>query len=261
MIDPQPRNPELRSEGYHGPACGLGLIDTTVQGRSHGGLRLAPTVSPLELHRLARRMTLKFGFLGLPSGGAKAGVRGDPDAPAEQRWARLQQFAAALLPLLRSRVYQPWPDLGTSEAEINQLLATSGMPRHRHDPSRTDSGQYTSLTVIAAVHVAAQHLHQRLGDMTAAVQGFGKVGSTVAQGLAEHDVRVVAISTSQGALYQPHGLPIAVLAELARQHTPHEKKQPESSYSLGKKRAVLRTSPQPLPEPRAECAQPRQDKQ
>ena len=30
-------------------------------------------------------MTLKYGFLGLPQGGAKAGVRGDPDAPAEAR--------------------------------------------------------------------------------------------------------------------------------------------------------------------------------
>jgi glutamate dehydrogenase/leucine dehydrogenase len=48
-------------------------IDSTVGGRASGGLRLLPDVNPTELEILARAMTLKYGLVGSPQGGAKAG--------------------------------------------------------------------------------------------------------------------------------------------------------------------------------------------
>jgi len=61
---------------------GCVVIDTTVSGRACGGVRLLPDVEEEELRLLARSMTLKYGFLGLPQGGAKAGILGaSPDSP------------------------------------------------------------------------------------------------------------------------------------------------------------------------------------
>ena len=65
-----------RVEQDSGPD-GWVVVDSTVAGRSTGGLRMLPDVTEAELRLLARAMTLKFGLLGLPQGGAKAGVRFD----------------------------------------------------------------------------------------------------------------------------------------------------------------------------------------
>jgi glutamate dehydrogenase (NAD(P)+) len=192
-------------------------IDAAVNGRSHGGVRLSLDVSLAELRGLARRMTLKFGFLGLPGSGAKAGVVGDPEAAPEQRLARLRRFAGALSPLLQSGCYQPAPDLGTSDVEIDEMLAFVGVRRSRREPTRAQSGFYTSLTVVVGAQVAACHLGRELAGLRTAVQGFGKVGAAVAQDLAERGAQIVAVSTSKGALYHPRGLPVKALVVLARQ--------------------------------------------
>ena len=72
----------VESEGRR---LGFVVIDSTIGGHARGGLRMAPDVTELELREAARSMTLKYGLLGLPQGGAKAGLTGDPDAPEEER--------------------------------------------------------------------------------------------------------------------------------------------------------------------------------
>jgi glutamate dehydrogenase/leucine dehydrogenase len=77
-----PRKIVVEEEGS-GALLGYVAIDSVIDGRARGGLRMAPDVSQDELEKLARVMTLKYGFLGLPQGGAKAGVLGDPERGAE----------------------------------------------------------------------------------------------------------------------------------------------------------------------------------
>lgn len=115
-----------------GSPVGFLAVDSTVAGRACGGLRLAPGVDEAEVRVLARSMTLTYGFLGLPQGGAKAGVRGDPEAPEEERRALLRAFGRAIAPLLRARLYTPGPDMGTTNEDIRQMLAAAGArPRRR----------------------------------------------------------------------------------------------------------------------------------
>ncbi|HWP47156.1 MAG TPA: Glu/Leu/Phe/Val dehydrogenase dimerization domain-containing protein [Candidatus Limnocylindrales bacterium] len=200
-----------------GMSLGWLVVDTMINGRSHGGIRIAPDVSLAELRILARRMTLKFGFLGLPGGGAKAGIIGDPEAPPQQRQALLRRFAVTLAPLLQSGCYQPAHDLGTGNSEIEDMLTFVGVQRSRREPSRLLAGFYTGLTVITGAQVAVQHRKLKLAGLRVALQGFGKVGAAVAQGLVEREARMVAISTSQGALYHPQGLPVKELLRLSQQ--------------------------------------------
>src|SRR2546426_12761110 len=53
-------------------------VDRLSDGWCAGGLRFAPSVTPAQLERLARLMTLKFGALGVRIGGAEAGIGGTP---------------------------------------------------------------------------------------------------------------------------------------------------------------------------------------
>ena len=92
---------------------GFVSIDSTVQGRARGGLRIAADLSEEEIRSDSRAMTLKYGLLGLPQGGAKAGLVGDGEAPASEKRRLLLEFAHAARPLLLDRRYVPDADLGT----------------------------------------------------------------------------------------------------------------------------------------------------
>jgi glutamate dehydrogenase/leucine dehydrogenase len=191
-------------------------IDSTVDGRARGGLRLMPDVDEAEVRGLARAMTLKYGFLGLPQGGAKAGVRGDPEAPPEERRARLAAFARLVAPVLRSGVFTPDTDMGTTRADIAHVLSVAGLraaPRHG---SSGRSGFYTALTVRAAAREAARAAGVGLAGASVAIEGFGSVGASLATLLREEGARVVAVSTTAGAVYAPDGLDVEQLATLAR---------------------------------------------
>lgn len=190
------------------------VIDSMVGGRSCGGLRMLPDIDQEEISGLASSMTLKYGFLGLPQGGAKAGVRGNPESPKSQRRKQLKDFAAAVSPLLRSHAYVPGTDMGTDNSDIRYLLRSAGLPIKFRELRGTHSGYYTALTVMAGVEQAVKHLGLKLDGCTVAIEGFGKVGSALAELLTSANASVVAISTSKGAIYNPQGLDVKKLTKL-----------------------------------------------
>ena len=61
-------NPQLGIQG-------ILVIDNTAMGPGKGGIRISPTVTPLEVFRLARAMTWKCALANIPFGGAKSGIR------------------------------------------------------------------------------------------------------------------------------------------------------------------------------------------
>jgi len=63
-----------------------------------GGTRITPIVSLPEVKMLARTMALKYAAAGLPLGGAKSGLKLDPDAPGfERQYRRFVRLCAPLL--------------------------------------------------------------------------------------------------------------------------------------------------------------------
>lgn len=192
------------------------VIDSTVAGRSCGGLRLTPDVSEQELRHLARSMTLKFGFLGLPQGGAKAGVIGDPEASLESRRDALGRFAAEIAPLLQQRRFRPHADMGTTDSIIRSMLTDIGAHPFSRELQETSSGFYTAVTVMCAIKQAFAHLGLPLSGRTVAIEGFGSVGRALAGLVDEAGATVVAISTSRGAIYQPEGINVQHMTELVR---------------------------------------------
>ena len=199
----------------HGEELGCVVIDSVVEGRARGGLRLVAQLTELEIRAAARAMTLKYGLLGLPQGGAKAGVHGDPDAPVQQRRDRLLAFAGAIEPLLRSRVYVPDADLGTRADDILWMMRTRGHPVGCYDWQANRSGDYTAASCAAAVRAALAHRAMSLSGARVAIEGFGSVGAAVADRLRRAGARIVAVSTSRGALYEPAGLDVDRLRDLA----------------------------------------------
>jgi len=194
---------------------GYVAIDSTVAGRARGGLRLLPDVAAPELEQAARAMTLKYGFLGLPQGGAKAGVLADPEDELAVRRARLHDFGLAAEDLLRERRYLPDSDMGTSAGDIRWMLESLAIPVGTRDWRHERSGEYTATSCLAAARAVLAHRGANLAGSSVAIEGFGRVGSALARQMHAAGATLVAVSTSRGALYQRAGLDVPRLLALA----------------------------------------------
>jgi glutamate dehydrogenase/leucine dehydrogenase len=207
---------EVYTVTRRGQEIGYVVIDSVVGGRSCGGLRMMPDVSLAEVRGLARSMTLKFAITGLSQGGAKAGVRGDPEAPPDQRQKLLRDFCRAILSLVADRTFVPCADMGTTATEIREVLTELGINLGRRELQANSSGDYTAASVCAGAQAATRHLGLDLAKCRVAIEGFGKVGSVLCRLLSQAGANVVAISTSRGAIYNPGGLDADLLEALAR---------------------------------------------
>ncbi len=106
------------------------VVDNVAAGPAIGGVRMAPDVSLEECFRLARAMTFKNAAAGLPHGGGKSVLYGDPATSRERKQELVRAMACALGDC---RDYIFGPDMGTDEgcmacvkAEIGRAV---GLPR------------------------------------------------------------------------------------------------------------------------------------
>src|SRR6516162_5552479 len=201
----------------HEPTIGLKavlVIDNVACGPSIGGLRMAPDVSTAECVRLARAMTLKNAAAGLPHGGGKSVLYGDPRMPRERKERLIRSFAHALR---NEADYIFGPDLGTDEAcmawlkdEIGRAVglpvALGGIP--------LDEIGATGWGIRHAAEAAAPYCQLDLKGARVAIQGFGAVGKHTARFLAQKGCVLVGCSDSRGTLASSDGLDIAALVSL-----------------------------------------------
>jgi glutamate dehydrogenase (NAD(P)+) len=194
---------------------GYVVIDQPVHGVAAGGVRFSPTVSPAELADIARGMTLKWAFLNVPLGGAKAGIFADPRQLGCDRTTLMEAFGRAIAPLVQQHVYYPGVDMGTTLEDLAAIMRGAGRPLVGE---QIDASWCTGLTVFEAVRQMARFAGQDLAGLRVALEGFGKVGSALARLLAQAGARLVAVSTAEGAIVAEDGLDLSRLLALHQQH-------------------------------------------
>lgn len=196
---------------------GVLVIDNTARGMGKGGTRMSPTVTVAEVARLARVMTWKWAAVDLFFGGAKAGIKADPKAPNKEEILRAWAWA------LRKHIpsdYVVGLDMGLEERDaalVQEVLgdrgAAVGSPYELGGVPYDELG-LTGFGVGEAAEVAAEFAGFPLSAATVAIQGFGAVGHAAARRIAELGGRVVAVSSVEGARYDPNGLDIDRLLAL-----------------------------------------------
>jgi glutamate dehydrogenase (NAD(P)+) len=200
---------------------GLGLrgtlvVDNTACGPSIGGLRMAPDVSTEECVRLARAMTLKNAAAGLPHGGGKSVLVGDPHGPREQKQALIRAFAAVLRGVTD---YIFGPDMGTDETCMawvhDEIGRAVGLPRELGGIPLDELGA-TGFGLRHAAEVATRHVGVSLAGARIVIQGFGSVGIHAARFLVAEGARLVGAADSRGAVADERGLDVEALVALKR---------------------------------------------
>lgn len=197
---------------------GVLVIDNTTLGPGKGGIRMMPTVTTREVFRLARVMTWKCALAKIPFGGAKSGIVADPKQMSkEKKMETIRAFSRALKRVCPS-LYVAAPDINTGEEEMavfakenGSMKSATGKPAHLCVKPGVKCGiphEYgsTALGVVQAAFTAANYVDGLdFDNATAAVEGFGNVGSFVVEYLTQIDVKVVAVSDSKGCIYNPDG--------------------------------------------------------
>ena len=201
----------------HEPSIGLKavlVVDNVAKGPSIGGMRMALDVSTDECMRLARAMTFKNAAAGLPHGGGKIVIYGDPKMPRAEK----EKLLRGLAQILRNEdSYIFAPDMGTDEEcmawirdEVGRVV---GLPREIGGIPLDEIGA-TGWGLSNAVDVALEYCDFELEGARLVVQGFGAVGKHVSRFLTEKGVVLVAVADSAGAIHNPGGLDIDRLLEL-----------------------------------------------
>jgi glutamate dehydrogenase (NAD(P)+) len=190
---------------------GVLVIDNTSTGPGKGGIRFAPTVTPLEVFRLARTMTWKCAAAGLPFGGAKGGIIADPNHVDRVSW--MKSFAKMIRPYCPSQ-YIAATDVGTTELdmaifahEIGDMRACTGKPFELggipHELGTTGYGVsvalQTSLEILKDLKII-KVLDKK--DIRVVIQGFGNVGSFAARFLDQNGIKVIGVSDVSGFIYR-----------------------------------------------------------
>jgi glutamate dehydrogenase (NAD(P)+) len=190
------------------------VIDSTIRGKCAGGIRMTSEVTLHEIAALAKNMTLKYGFLGIPMGGAKVGIHIGGPLSKLKRKSIFIDIGKSLGPLILRKCYYPGTDIGTTDQDINILFNAA-----THETTRWESmsiAKYTSWTMIVSALEVLNELCLKMDASTVAIQGFGRIGSSAAEIFSANGAKIVAVSAEKGAIYNSEGLDIAKLLELQK---------------------------------------------
>lgn len=194
---------------------GFLVIDEFISGRGTGGIRCTANVTLNEVARLAREMTLKFAFLRLPSGGAKAGLVLPNDITDEDRERRCIEFGSAIADLIQQKKYVGGLDMGTTARDFELIMTGAGVaPKVDHRSSGIDSNFYTALTVYASADALLHARNRSLRNTSVLVEGIGKVGSNLLRLFDAAGARIVGVSTLAGFICDDKGLQVDELLKL-----------------------------------------------
>ncbi|MFN3821194.1 MAG: Glu/Leu/Phe/Val family dehydrogenase, partial [bacterium] len=200
------------------------------RGPAKGGVRFHPDVNLDEVCALAFWMTWKCAVVNIPMGGGKGGIIVDPTKLSQGELERLsRRYFAELVELFGPDRDVPAPDVNTNPQVMAWFMDTYSMHYHNFIPSVVtgkpvplggSEGRVsaTGQGVVFCIQKAAEHLKMDLSRSTAAIQGFGNVGSWTAKLLKPLGVKIVAISDISGAYYSENGIDADQAFEYVSQH-------------------------------------------
>ncbi len=190
-------------------------------GPGKGGIRFHPSVDLSETAALAMLMTFKCALVGLPLGGAKGGVRVDPNELSRQELQSLtRRYATEINSFIGPNIDIPAPDIGTDGQTMAWFMDTYSQLKGYTVPGVVTGkpisvggslgrAEATGKGVAYCVNFSAKKIGMKIGKKTrVTIHGFGKVGVPAAQDLRSQGAKIIAVSDVSGALYNPEGLDI-----------------------------------------------------
>ncbi len=199
---------------------GYRVVHSTAIGPSKGGIRYAMDVDLDEVQALAAWMTFKCAIANIPYGGAKGGIMCDPRKMSAGELERLTKaYTVAMADVFGVDKDIPAPDMGTGKREMAWIVDAFSKVKRHYEPGVVTGKPLTlggsegrEAATGRGVMVAALEAMKVTGlnrkTATAAIQGFGNVGSHAARLMHNAKIKIVAISDHTAAFHNPKGIDV-----------------------------------------------------
>ncbi len=222
--------PVTHDDGHVEVYTGFRVHHNINRGPTSGGIRYVPRLDLDEVRALAMLNTWKAALVKIPFGGAAGGVRVDPRRLSEnERQGLTRRYTTEIGIMLGPDSDIPSPDVNTGSQTMAWIMDTLSM-HQGHTVAASVTGKpmgiggtlgRRSATARGALRcIAATTAEQGvpLDGARVAIQGFGRVGMTVAEELGQAGMTVVGLADDREAVANPTGIDVERATTWMREH-------------------------------------------
>ena len=190
-----------------------------------GGLRFHPSVNQSILKFLGFEQTLKNSLTGLPMGGGKGGSNFDPKGKSDREiMAFCQSFMTELYRHIGKDTDIPAGDIGVGGREVGYMFGLYKRLTGLYEGVLTGKGltfggslartQATGYGLIYILDEMLKHNGKTLEGQRVLVSGSGNVAIYATEKAQQLGAKVVAMSDSNGYIYDKDGIKLDVVKEI-----------------------------------------------
>ncbi len=219
------RVPWVDDEGRVKVNRGFRVQFNSAIGPYKGGLRFHPTVDLGVIKFLGFEQIFKNSLTGLPIGGGKGGSDFDPKGKSEGEIMRFcQSFMTELYRHIGADTDVPAGDIGVGAREIGYMYGQYKRIRNVYEGVLTGKGltyggslgrkEATGYGLVYFLDEMVKAKGKTIKDATIVISGSGNVAIYAAEKAAQLGGRVVAMSDSNGYIYDPEGICLDTVKQL-----------------------------------------------
>ena len=198
---------------------GYRIQHNAVRGPYKGGVRFHPDANHSEVKALSSLMTWKNALVDIPFGGAKGGIQVDPSKLSKNELYNLtKRYTLSIDKFLGPNTDIPAPDLGTNSQTMAWMMDAYGSI-HGYTPAivtgkpvelggSVGRDSSTGRGAVFIIDEICKKLNLNPKNTNLIIQGFGQVGSWIAQIAFEKGYKIIAISNVNGAILSNKGINI-----------------------------------------------------
>ncbi len=190
-----------------------------------GGMRFHPSVNQSILKFLGFEQIFKNSLTGLPIGGGKGGSDFDPKGKSDREvMAFCQSLMTDLCKYIGADTDVPAGDIGVGAREIGYMYGQYKRIRDLYEGVLTGKGltwggslvrtQATGYGLVYIVNEMLKDLGKSMADQTVVVSGSGNVAIYATEKAQQLGAKVVALSDSNGYVYDPDGIKLDIVKEI-----------------------------------------------
>ena len=191
-----------------------------------GGLRLHPSVNASVIKFLGFEQTFKNSLTGLPMGGGKGGSDFDPKGKSDAEVMRFcQSFMTELYRHIGPDTDVPAGDIGVGAREVGFMFGQYKRIRNEFTGVLTGKGLSfggslvrTEATGYGLLYLTKEMLacmkNETMEGKTGVISGSGNVAIYACEKAQTFGAKVVALSDSNGYVYDPNGIQLAVVKQI-----------------------------------------------
>ncbi len=190
-----------------------------------GGMRFHPSVNQSILKFLGFEQIFKNSLTGLPIGGGKGGSDFDPKGKSDREvMAFCQSLMTELCKYIGADTDVPAGDIGVGAREIGYMYGQYKRIRDLYEGVLTGKGltwggslvrtQATGYGLVYIVDEMLKDLGKSMAGQTVVVSGSGNVAIYATEKAQQLGAKVVALSDSNGYVYDPDGIKLDIVKEI-----------------------------------------------